>query len=58
MRRAALNCIKSVVNKKNVKDIVGDLLQAIEELEFGVEPEEEDKNEKTKVRSDFVDLKR
>lgn len=54
MRRAALNCIKSVVTKNNAKSIVEDILQAIEDLEFGVEPEPEE--EEKKVEKDRVSI--
>jgi hypothetical protein len=45
VRRAALHCIQSVVSKENVKVIIGDILQAIEELEFGVEVVEKTQEE-------------
>jgi hypothetical protein len=45
VRRAALHCIKSVVSKENVKVIIGDILQAIEELEFGTEKAPEQSTE-------------
>lgn len=41
VRRAALNCIQSVVTKTNVKEIVQDLLTSIDELEHGVPPPQE-----------------
>lgn len=41
MRRAALACIQSVVNKENVQSIVDDIMLSIDELEFGIEEIEE-----------------
>lgn len=43
VRRAALACIQSVVNKDNVKTIVDDIMQSIDELEYGIEEIEEPK---------------
>ena len=43
VRRAALACIQSVVNKENVKVIVNDIMQSIDELEYGIEEIEEPK---------------
>lgn len=36
VRRAAINCIQSVVTLDNVREIIGDLMKNIDELEFGV----------------------
>lgn len=57
VRRAALHCIQSVVSKENVKAIIGDILQAIEELEFGVEviektQDEEESKEQSQTKDD------
>lgn len=41
VRRAALHCIQSVVTPDNAKEIVEDIVTAIEEFEFGIEENNE-----------------
>jgi len=57
VRRAALQCIQSFVTKNNVKDIVSDILQSIEELEFGVEILEKSSENKEKLEPNEEDEK-
>ena len=61
VRRAALNCIQSVVTVDNAREIVNDLMTNINELEYGVqedqiihsENEQENSKEDKKEKQDF-----